>query len=197
MSFGLLGALFGVFAGCIMVLANRRYLLLVGLLLQYAAVYFLVLPSLGWTISLAKLVAGAISLVILAFSLSGQLRGGSMGRGDLIDSPLFRGGVLLLTLTAGWGFGRTGWLQISSLSATVEIGATILLILGLLMAAFFDEPFRAGLGIMTCLSGFEVVYAGVEPSLAILALLAGLQICLSLVIGYLSQLDVPNRGHPL
>jgi hypothetical protein len=65
-----------------------------------------------------------------------------------------------------------------------------------MLAGFFDEPLRVGIGIMTCLSGFEVIYAAVEPSLAVISLLAGVQLSLALVTGYLSQFETSRREDP-
>jgi hypothetical protein len=57
--------------------------------------------------------------------------------------------------------------------------------LGLLHLGISEEPIRVGIGILTIMAGFEISYSAVEPSLAVIALLALVHLGLSLVIGYL------------
>ncbi|MFP3853882.1 MAG: hypothetical protein ACLFWD_06270 [Anaerolineales bacterium] len=179
--------------GLLMVMGNRKVTLLAGLLLHYAAVVLLITPSLGSSLALIKLATGAMTVAILWLSLHAEPPLAEEGGEDLIDRPIFRASLLVLVLTAGWGLGRASWLDIPALSHTAEIGATMLLTLGLMIAGFFDEPLRVGLGIITGLSGFEVIYAAVEPSLAVLALLAGVQLGLALIVGFLAQVDQSAR----
>jgi hypothetical protein len=186
-----LGVLLAMTAGATMILANRYRLILIGFVAHYLAVYLLLFPVVGWQVGLVKPLAGAIAAAIIAFSSRGQIDSLSDQTRDLIDRPLFRLGAMLLVIAAGWGMGRASWIQIPALSNLAQTGALILFVLGLLMAAFFDDPIRAGMGIVTSISGFEIIYAAVEPSLAVLALLAGVQISLALVIGYLAQFDEP------
>lgn len=182
-----LGALGAIVVGLLVVLGDQRRFFLLGFASHYLAVMALVVPILGLEIALAKVVAGFIASGILWFSTREQADLSGSLKLDLIDRPIFRGALLALVLIAGWGVGRAAWLDIPGLSSAAEIGATMLLALGLMVAAFFDEPLRMGLGIMIGVSGFEVVYAAVEPSLAILALLAGIQLSLALVVSYLAQ----------
>jgi len=57
--------------------------------------------------------------------------------------------------------------------------------LGLLHIGISEDPFRVGLGLLTALAGFEIIYAAVEPSLAILALMAAVSIGISIIVSYL------------
>ena len=188
-----LGAFATILAGLMMVMGNRRTVLLAGMLVHYGAVVLLATPSLGSSLALLKLATGAMTIAILWLSLRDEPQLAEAHSKDLIDRPIFRASLLVLVLTAGWGLGRTSWLEIPALSSTAEIGATMLLTLGLMIAGFFDEPLRVGSGIITGLSGFEVIYAAVEPSLAVLALLAGVQLGLALIIGFLAQVDRSAR----
>ena len=45
---------------------------------------------------------------------------------------------------------------------------------------------NAGLGLLTLLTGFELIYAAVEPSLAVVALLAGVDFAVALAVSYLA-----------
>lgn len=57
--------------------------------------------------------------------------------------------------------------------------------LGLLQLGLSTGTLRVGLGLMTLLSGFEIAYIVVEPSLVVLALIGSVHIGFALVISYL------------
>ena len=65
---------------------------------------------------------------------------------------------------------------------------------GFLQFGFNERPFRVGIGLFSMLSGFEIAYAKIEPSLAVIALLAAIHIGIALVVGYLSYLDTRVRS---
>ncbi len=72
------------------------------------------------------------------------------------------------------------------------MGSTILMGLGLLQVSFSDSTLRVGTGLMTLVSGFEIVYGSIEPSLAVLSLLGSLHLGFALVLSY--QLHAAWRG---
>jgi hypothetical protein len=59
--------------------------------------------------------------------------------------------------------------------------------LGLVALALSSEPLRAGLGLLTFLLGFELFYAALEQSVAMLAVLAALDLLLAVMLAYLIQ----------
>jgi hypothetical protein len=61
-----------------------------------------------------------------------------------------------------------------------EAGVT-LLALGLLHLGLSEDPIRWIFGLLTAQLGFEVVYAVIEPSLAVQAILAGVHLGIVLV----------------
>lgn len=64
-------------------------------------------------------------------------------------------------------------------------GALILIGLGLLQIGFTGHPLQATLGLLTTLSGFEIVYAALESSALIAGLLAAANLGLALAGAYL------------
>jgi len=64
----------------------------------------------------------------------------------------------------------------------------VMLGLGLLNLGLTEEPMNAGMGLLTTLIGFEMFYAAVEPSLAVVALLAGVHFAIGLAVSYLALL---------
>jgi hypothetical protein len=61
----------------------------------------------------------------------------------------------------------------------------VLFALGALQLGITEDTLRVGAGILTVLCGFEAAYAAVEPSLAVVALLASVHVGIALVISYL------------
>jgi hypothetical protein len=93
----------------------------------------------------------------------------------------FRLAASLLVVAAGWGMAS----QVVSVLPAVtqghaEAGLT-LLALGLLHLGLSEDPIRWIFGLLTAQLGFEVVYAVIEPSLAVQAILAGVHLGIVLV----------------
>jgi hypothetical protein len=153
--------------------------------LQYACVFVLV--SLTWPLEIAavKVVAGWIAGVVLGLALI-NLPGEISNEKPLIVSDLiFR---ILAAILAGL-FAFTGgaklitWLpEITLLQA---YGGMILIALGLLHLGLSSQPFRVVLGLLTVLSGFEILYAAVESSILITGLLASVTLGLAVLGAYL------------
>lgn len=166
------------------VLANRvaRIALLA---LQYAAVAWLTGLSLPLEVAAVKLVAGMIACGILAVTES--LRDASEPRpyGRELGTG-FRFFASILVLVAALGLGQGNWMGVPDISQEAILGSTVLMAMGFLQLGLFGSAFRVGIGLMTVLSGFEVVYSLIEPSLAVLALIASVQIGLAMVVSYLA-----------
>ena len=63
--------------------------------------------------------------------------------------------------------------------------ALILMGMGLLQLGFTGQPLRTIIGLLTLLSGFEIIYVSVETSTLVAGLLASVNLGLSLVGAYL------------
>jgi hypothetical protein len=61
----------------------------------------------------------------------------------------------------------------------------LLIGMGLLKLGFTVQPLQATLGILTALSGFEILYATIERSALLAGLLAGITLGLALAGAYL------------
>jgi hypothetical protein len=68
--------------------------------------------------------------------------------------------------------------------------------LGLLQIGITEEPLRVGAGLLTLLSGFEIAYSSIEPSLAVVALLAAVHLGIALVVSYLLLVVRDERPIP-
>ena len=74
---------------------------------------------------------------------------------------------------------------IPGISAVQTLGGMLLIGMGLLRLSFDVNPLPAILGLLTALSGFEILYAAVEPSALVAGLLAGITLGLALTSAYL------------
>lgn len=158
----------------------------IGLLaVQYAAVAWLTGLSLPLQVAAVKVVAGLIACGILAVSESRRDRSGSELAIREFGAP-FRLFASALGLVAAFGLSQRNWFEVPDISWDALLGSTVLLTMGLLQLGLSGSPFRVCLGLMTLLSGFEIVYGVIEPSLAVLALIASIHIGLALVASYLS-----------
>lgn len=153
--------------------------------IQYACVFVLV--SLTWPLEIAavKLFAGWIVGVVLGLALTNLPGGISDDRPLIVSELIFR---ILAAILAGL-FAFTGgaklitWLpEITLLQA---YGGMILIAMGLLHLGLTSQPFRVVLGLLTVLSGFEILYAAVESSILITGLLASVTLGLAVLGAYL------------
>lgn len=152
---------------------------------QYLGMFLLILQH--WPIGMAsvKVVAGWMSAVILGMTRSGFT--------DEDDEPgkilprgwhfrLFAAAIVVLiaavvtpsvdTLMADAGYPVTN-------------GGLVLIGMGLLHLGISSRILRVAVGLVTVLSGFEILYAAVEGSVLVAALLAVINLGLALVGSYL------------
>jgi hypothetical protein len=180
-------AVFLVTATALGLLLARDWRWLISLL---AAQYFgmLILTLLHWPLGMAavKVVAGWMSAAILGMTRSGLPREDKLEQSNLLPrGRLFRtfaAGIVLLIVAsvtprvdlimADAGFGATA-------------GGLMLVGLGLLHLGVSNHILRVTLGLMTVLAGFEILYATVESSTLVAALLAIINLGLAMVGSYL------------
>jgi len=153
--------------------------------LQYLCVFVLI--SLSWPMETAavKVVAGWMAGAVLGLALLNLPQENINGKPVLISDVIFR---LLAAILAGL-FAFTGgarlviWLP--GIDVQAAYGTMILISLGLLQLGLTNHPFRVVLGLLTMLSGFEILYAAVESSILITGLLAIVTLGLAIVGSYL------------
>ncbi len=155
------------------------------LALQYLGMFVLVLQH--WPLGMAsvKVVAGWMSAAILGMTRSGLSTTDSAEeetwpRGR--PFRLFAAAIVALlvvvvtpdvdTIMADAGFAVTG-------------GSLLLIGMGLLQLGITAHVLRVTIGLMTVLSGFEILYSAVEGSVLVAALLAAINLGLALVGSYL------------
>ncbi len=180
----LVALLFTCGAG-ILIVPGRRWM--IGLLaLEYIGVFLLV--SVSWPIEIAvvKLVAGWMAAAVLFLTYENlpvssrekRLAVGPSGTFFKGFSALLIGLSVysLVPLAMRWFLGAT---------SQQVLGGLMLLGLGLLQLGLSREGVRIIIGLLTVISGFEILYATLEASVLMTGLLALLNIGLAFVGAYL------------
>lgn len=152
---------------------------------QYFCMFVLTLQH--WPLGMAsvKLVAGWMSAAILGMTRSGLPsqefeETGIWPRGRLFR--LFAACMVLLIVTTVTPAVDT---IMADAGFAVTSGSLLLIGMGLLHLGITSYILRVVIGLMTVLSGFEILYAAVEGSILVAALLAAINLGLALVGAYL------------
>lgn len=161
------------------------------LVLQYTGVTILVANNWPMGMALVKLVVGWMASVALGLTQSGQKQDLAEER-SWPSSRLFRllaGGLMMLIISTLASKGQ-GWLP--GAAPTQVWGSFILIGIGLLLLGMTAKPVRVVIGLLTVLSGFEVIYAVVESSVLVAGLLAAVNLGLALTGAYLLTSSTPE-----
>lgn len=167
-------------------LVSRDWRLGLGLLgLQYVGAFLL--TSQHWPMSMAaiKLVTGWMAIATLGMTRLGLKEPDKSS--DIIWSQgrffrLFGAGVVAIIVIA---VAPRIEALIPGIGLSVISGSLILMGLGLLHLGMTSQPFRVILGLLTILSGFETLYAALESSVLVAAMLSVVNLGLALVGAYL------------
>jgi hypothetical protein len=153
--------------------------------IQYIGVFWLVRLHWPTAMAAAKLVTGwmviaALGITHLSIARSETSEDEAWPGGRLFR--LFAGGIVVAIVAAvtprvpkvlpGIGLPETA-------------GSLLLIGMGLLHLGITGRPLRVILGLLTVLAGFETLYAALEGSALVAALLAGINLALALVGSYL------------
>jgi hypothetical protein len=209
LEFWAIPAVFLVGITSLMLLSTADWRLRMGMLAaQYVGVFFLVAQS--WTIGMAvaKLIAGWMAGAVLGMALAGLAQpeaGDSQPQTEPetypagLHSPLPARALRFLPpterlfhLLAALLVGLTvlslapravEW--VPAIGLAQAWGGLLLVGMGLLQLGFTARPLPTILGLLTILSGFEILYAAVENSTLVAGLLAVVNLGLALVGAYL------------
>ena len=179
--------LLAIFAGTGL-LFSRDWRWSLGMLaVQYLCVFWMV--QVHWPISLAatKLVTGWMACAILGIA---QLNAREEGEKEStwLQGRLFQifAAGMVLAATFALALRVETWL---GLSLPVAWGGLLLIGLGLLHLGITSESFQVIIGLLTVLAGFEILYASVESSALVTALLAVVNLGLALAGAYFMNVN--------
>jgi hypothetical protein len=153
--------------------------LLVGLVLSR-----LVLPE----VALIKVLIGALicPMLYLAARQAGWASGPSSASAQREVFPaglIFR--FLAVMLMALLAVAVSQSFPMPVIPPEVGLGSYWLILNGLLILMLTEHPLKAGQGLLTAITGFELLYSSIERSLAMVWLLAVVNLLLTLAIAYL------------
>lgn len=150
---------------------------------QYVGVFILTLQHLPLGMATVKVIAGWMGAAILGMTRSNLDE--AEDAGILPQGRFFRlvaAGIVALVAAASAPAVDT---MMADAGTAVAAGSLLLIGMGLLHLGVTDQPLRVTVGLMTVLAGFEVLYAAVENSVLVAALLAVINLGLALVGAYL------------
>ncbi|OGO20274.1 MAG: hypothetical protein A2Z14_16190 [Chloroflexi bacterium RBG_16_48_8] len=183
----------GITAGIIIVSDDLR-LRLGMLVLQYVCVTGLISLTIPLNISIIKLAAGWVACLVIGITIAQKDRYRALTRvGALPTGWVFRMIAVLMISTSAIGIGQFSLIDLLGIRK-VSVASTLLLIgLGILQIGLTEDPIGVGMGLLIVISGFEILYSALEPSLAVMALMASIHIGIALVVSIIS-IDVKEHG---
>lgn len=208
-------ALLGLFITAAVILVARDWrTLILTLLIQYILVGLILSRLVRPDIATLKVMIGAFICPILflsarqvsgglaPFSLFPERREGAGTQGQKKFSPLslligqnrrrrppatgfaFRVLVVLLVIFVATILSNT--FALPGLAPDINTAVYWLFLIGLVTLTLTEDPMRAGHGLFTMLTGFDLFYATVERSLMITGMWGAANLLLALAIGYLT-----------
>jgi len=177
-----------MFLSAAALLMSRDWRWILGALgIQYFLAFLLITPS--WPLELAavKLVAGWIASAVLGLTRLNLAEEPDEDSRRLPTSPSFLilSTFLVLLVVLGAAPALADWA--GQISINQAWGGLMLAGMGLLQVGLSGRNFRIIVGLLCLLSGFEILYAAVEASLLVAALLGIMNLCIALVGAYLLQ----------
>jgi hypothetical protein len=173
---------------------------LLAMYLQYLGVFILVASVWPTAMAASRLVAGWIAGTVMVMAMVGlpeEIRALETGKNlapssdnrnapqDLLTGQLFRLLAAALVVLIVLSTFNTVIQWIPGLSLGQALGGLILIGMGLLQLGFTARTFHTTLGLLTLLSGFQIIYSAVENSALVAGLLAVVDLGLAMVGAYL------------
>lgn len=174
----------GITSTFILIVRDWRYCLL-ALSVQYIGVFVLVNASWPLEMAVAKMVAGWMSGAILGMAMASTPATLQAHDSSVKFGSIFRvlAAIILALTIASLVIHSDTWL--SMIKSPIRWGSFILIGFGILQLSLTAHPLRVIIGLLTAISGFEIIYAAVETSTLVTGLLAGVNLGLALVGAYL------------
>ncbi len=153
--------------------------------IQYLAAFILVSTSWPLEMAIAKMIAGWMAGAILGIAIANAPEAWESKELEVQSARLFRllaaGTVFVILL--GTAPAAADWLP--GINSFALWGSLILMGMGLLHLGLTTQPLRVALGLLTVLTGFEILYAAVESSTLVAGLLASVNLFIALACAYL------------
>ena len=102
--------------------------------------------------------------------------------------------LLAATLVAVAAYTAALRIPLPVVPADISLACYLLAGLGLLLVGLSETPMQVGMGLLTFLSGFDLFYVALEPSLAVAGLFGALSFVVALVTAFLRVAQIPVGG---
>lgn len=186
-------------AGSLLVVVSDWRVGLAALLVEYAAAAILLTQLVIGEVALVKMITGLLAVTILT-TTAWQLNFGRPAtpgvawwqmRFEVHTALPFRLMAVIMAVVSAWFVASQPQWTLPGLdqAPAINTASYLLMALGLLNLGLSEEPMAAGMALLTFMLGFEVFYAAVEPSLAVVALLAAVELAVTLAASYLAALQ--------
>lgn len=184
-------AVFIVLGASISILLIRDWRISLAILaFQYLGMFLLVNSHWPLGMSTAKLITGWMAAAILGMTQSGSSNFPQQ-ESSWPEGRAFRLFISALVLIAVASFAPSLLTWLPGISLPVAYGGLILIGMGMLELGITVQPLRVTMGLLTVLCGFEILYASIENSILVAALLSVINLGLALVGAYLITTDQP------
>ena len=167
-------------------LFSRDWRWCLGLLaVQYLSVFWMVQAHWPITLAATKLVTGWMACAILGIA---QLNAKQESESNWLQGRLFHifAAGMVLAATFALSLRVNTWL---GLSLPLAWGGLLLIGVGLLHLGITSDSFQVIIGLLTVMAGFEILYAAVESSALVTALLAVVNLGLALAGAYFMNVN--------
>jgi hypothetical protein len=137
----------------------------------------------------ARLIGGIVVFMLLMTAERRFSQGDTFIQTAVLPRSLwFRIVTSFIVVLVAWAFATQAESIAPSVDENIFLGAVFYICLGMLMIGLYQTPLEAGIGLFTLLTGFDLFYGGIEPSLAIVALMISIQLIIALAISYIMSI---------
>lgn len=192
-------------AAIILIIRDWRWSLMV-LLIQYLVVGLLFADLLPPHLSFMKVIVGLFATLIL-YLTARQVNWGDLPADVTHDESVqfhsdrfirlgpymlptdtpFRVFLAILVVFSAWALAQNPLYPLPAVPQHLNLAIYALACLGLVKLSLTSEPLKAGIGLLTMLTGFELFYSALEQSVAMIAFLALVNLMTVVAITYLTQ----------
>jgi hypothetical protein len=184
-----------------LVLLDERRLVIGAFAIQSVFVGLLFTRVLAAQLAGIKMLVGLLAALVLyttahQCALLDLAAGEQVGAGGWRDTGVLRrlpfrvfAAILAMVLGAQL-YGRMAP-AVPGIEAPVLQAAALLVCIGLLSVGLTSEPLKTGCGLLSILQGFGIFYAAVEPALAVIWMMAAVDLAVAVAVSYLARIQPP------
>ncbi len=160
---------------------------------QYAGVFWLVVQYWPFGMAAAKLIGGWMATASIGMTLLDLPQAPESIEKYLTQGRTFRLFMVAMAVLLSVGVALRIESALPGIGMPIVVGGMLLVAMGLLQLGMTTQILRVILGLLTTLSGFEIIYAALENSVLVAALLVAVNLGLGLLGAYLLVASFEER----